>query len=80
MDKKFELLNLVNKSVLFNNELYKIFKLSRIFIYALKYKEKKELIVNDDILTYTFGKQHIYSAFKNELDNYQIKYISFFIQ
>ena len=73
MDKKIELLNLVNKIVIFNNEIYKIFKLSRIYIYGFKYNKQKELIVNDDILTYTFGKQHIYSAFKNELDNYQIK-------
>ena len=73
MDKKIELLNLVNKIVIFNNELYKIFKLSRIYIYAYKYKKQKELIVPNGILTYTFGKQHIYSAFKNEFDNYQIK-------
>ena len=73
MDKKIELLNLVNKIVIFNNELYKIFKLSRIYIYAYKYKKQNELIVPNDILTYTFGKQHIYNAFKNEFDNYQIK-------
>ena len=41
MDKQIELLNLVNKIVLFNNELYKIFKLSRIYIYAFKYKNKR---------------------------------------
>ena len=29
MDKQIELLNLVNKIVLFNNELYKIVKLSK---------------------------------------------------
>ena len=36
---------------------------------VLKYIKQKELIVSDEILTHTFGKQHIYSAFKNELDN-----------
>ena len=50
-----------------------IFKLSRIYIYGFKYNKQKELIVNDDILTYTFGKQHIYSAFKNELENTHTK-------
>ena len=75
MDKKIELLDVVNKIVLFlNNELYKMIKLSRKNIYAFKYKKQKELIVNDDILTYTFGKQHIYSAFKNELETIQQKY------
>ena len=79
MDKQIELLKLVNKSVLFNNELYKIFKVSRIYIYALKYKKQKELIVNDDILTYTFGKQHIYSSFKNEFEKTYTKiYVSVF--
>ena len=67
------MLDIVNKNVLYNNELFKIFKLSRVYIYAFKYIKQKELIVNDDILTYTFGKQHIYSSYKNELDNYQIK-------
>jgi hypothetical protein len=67
------LLDIVNKNVLYNNKLFKIFKLSRVYIYAFKYIKQKELIVNDDILTYTFGKQHIYSSYKNELDNYQIK-------
>ena len=69
MDKQIELLNLVHKIVLFSNEIYKIFKLSRIYIYGFKYIKQKALIVRDDILTYTFGKQHIYSSFKNQLDN-----------
>ena len=73
MDKQIELLNLVYKTVSFNNELYKIVKLSRIYIYGLKYMKQKELILTDDILTYTFGKKHIYAAFKNELDNKHTK-------
>ena len=39
MDKKKKMLDLVNKNVLFNNEIYKIFKLSSIYIYGFKYKK-----------------------------------------
>ena len=42
MDKQIELLNFVNKIVLFNVESYKIFKLSRIYIFTdLNTKNKR---------------------------------------
>ena len=59
------LLNLINKNILFENKMYKIVKLSRIYIYGLQYKTDKQLVLNDDILLHSIGnKQFLQVIFK----------------
>ena len=67
------LLNLLNKNIVFENKIYKIVKLSRIYIYGLQYKTDQQLVLNNDILLHTLGNKHIYNSFLNELEQTPIK-------
>ena len=67
------LLNLINKNIVFENKIYKIVKLSRIYIYGLEYKTDQQLVLNNDILLHTLGNKHIYNSFLNELEQTPIK-------
>ena len=40
------LLNLLNKNIVFENNIYKVIKLSRIYIYRLQYKTDQQLVFN----------------------------------
>ena len=67
------LLNLINKNIVFENKIYKIVKLSQIYIYGLEYKTYQQLVLNNDILLHTLGNKHIYNSFLNELEQTPIK-------
>ena len=68
------LLNLLNNNIVFKNKIYKIVKLSRIYIYGLQYKTDQQLVLNNDILLHTLGNKHIYNSFLNELEQTTIKF------
>ena len=68
------LLNLLNKNIVFDNKIYKIVKLSRIYIYGLEYKTDQQLVLNNDILLHTLGNKHIYNSFLNELEQTPTKF------
>ena len=69
MNKNNEYLNLFNKNIVFDNKIYKVIKLSKIYVYGLQYIQNKELILCDDVLFYSFGETHVYNSFFNELQN-----------
>ena len=68
MQTQLELLNIIGCLVLFENDIYKIDRVTRCFIYAYKYKTKNKLILNDAVTFYP-GKSHIYNCFLNHLEN-----------
>ena len=57
------LLNLINKNIVFENKIYKIVKLSRIYIYGLEYKTDQQLVLNNDILLHRKENKKFYSSF-----------------
>ena len=67
MQTQIELLNIIGCLVLFENDIYKIDRVTRCFIYAYKYKSKNKLIFNDAITFYS-NKSHTNNCFKNELE------------
>ena len=69
MNKKTEYLNLFNKNIVFDNKIYKVIKISSIYVYGLQYTQDKQLILCDDVIFYSFGDKHLYNSFKNELQN-----------
>ena len=68
MQTQIELFNIIGCLVLFENDIYKINRVTRCFIYAYKYKTKNKLILNDAVTFYP-GESHIYNCFLNELEN-----------
>ena len=50
MNKETEYLNLFNKNIVFDNKIYKVIKISSIYVYGLQYIQNKELILCDDVL------------------------------
>ena len=67
MQTQIELLNIIGCLVLFENDIYKIDRVTRCFIYAYKYKTKNKLILNDAVTFYP-GESHTYNCFLNELE------------
>ena len=41
MNKKTEYLNLFNKNIVFDNKIYKVIKISSIYVYGLQYIQNK---------------------------------------
>ena len=66
MQTQLELLNIIGGLVLFENDTYKINRITRCFIYAYKYKSKNKLILNDSITFYP-SESRTYNCFLKEL-------------
>ena len=59
MQNQLELSNIIGDLVLFENDIYKIDRVTQCFVYAYKYKTKNKLILND-ANTFCSGESHIY--------------------
>ena len=70
-DKKFELYYemaiLKNKNIIYDEHLYKIVKVSSMYIYVSHYKSDKALSFNDDIIFRTIHNSIIYKHYLPEL-------------
>ena len=69
MRNNTQYLELFNKNIVFDNNIYKIIKVSSIYIYGLQYIHDKQLILCDDVVFYSFGDKHLYTSFKNEFED-----------
>ena len=77
MDKKQEKLNkllelsqLINKTVFFEGELYKIFKVNSVYIYGYNYEIDNELSINNNIIFLSSNDKHtIYKHYTNNILN-----------
>ena len=69
MRNNTQYLELFNKNIVFDNNIYKIIKVSSIYIYGLQYIHDKQLILCDDVLFYSFEDKHFYTSFKNDLQD-----------
>ena len=80
MRNNTQYLELFNKNIVFDNNIYKIIKVSSIYIYGLQYIHDKQLILCDDVVFYSFGDKHLYTSFKNDLQDKptKIKISSFY--
>ena len=50
LNKLLELSQLINKTVFFEGELYKIFKVNSVYIYGYNYEIDNELSINNNII------------------------------
>jgi hypothetical protein len=64
MNKEIKFLDLVNKTVVENNYIYKVIKVSSLYVYVKKYNLIKSLSLNDDC--------RIYKAFSNVILNDEV--------
>ena len=68
LDKLLELSQLINKTVFFDGDLYKILKVNTVYIYGYNYELDNELSINNNIIFLSANdKPTIYKHYTNNI-------------